>query len=1092
MKIAVIYAAQGDAGWASHKPAGKPVAAYLSHQLSCLSARLKNAGHAPYLVDGRSFNNMEHFASVAKGLEFDVALVWAMPLSRDVAAECVTALRAAGKTQPVVAAGPAVSATGERLASETCDLLGEVDESFPALLEKLATGETKIPGTIADGMEKPVADLEGLPEIDRGHFNVEIEKAAVPLHLLAPPIYTLVVGRGCPACHDATLMGVSFRCKRCWPGDGTSPVAFRARDPRKWVDDVYRLTGSHGTGGVGSIVVHDSHLVDLAWLQSMSSDWRDMVRRVRLFLPLDPRVINQDPGIVRALAQCGMTWTCFDVGHGSDRLRRVLGVPFAKEEAVAAAETLRRNRVNLMVRVTSGLPGETDGDMDETERMLRDILATKIDASVWRPCPGTALWDDANRLALLSNDGAGGGDAPKPHVKGYDYTRGTRRLLLWPGAYEAKIVDLPAEHWTAPPPVPKPATSSGTMSKGSFGAGAPSAPVVVAGPVVAGRATTGADKSPARGDWDAVLARVEEVRAANAGTHPKVTVITAVHSKLEFLREALASIEAQTLRADHAIEHVIIDDASTRPDLAEYLAYKNSAEFPNWRPRVIRFPRNVNNIAVSWNVALSVARGEYVCFLDADNRRLPEFLAKLCGALDADPTLDVAHCKSHIIDAHGNRTSQRGKVKAGVTLAEEVKGNWIDSGEMVIRRSTLARVGVFDERMKACEDWDLVVRLIKAGCRFKFVDEPLCEYRTHAAQRMNTSNELGAGACAELIKDKANRRNEWDVRIVTPPLAALTASQRQVISGITESVKAVEWVRVVEDDGGAGLPCDVVLVLAPFRLGDVDIEALFRRVDNHGGPRRPQVVSVHMEDPQAVIANGRMLGRADWVVANDYAAFRHYRAKLSESGLTERAKRVLCWNALGASPKFLRAVDAGGKRDVDVLVLGYAYPSRRDIVKAFVKDAPTSWKVVCVGDGWAEAMRGTRAQCEPTSGEEETARWCSRARAVLVTHRRQQDIGGFPLFEPESIHRGFLESAAGAVVLCDDVRTFGAGGIEFVRYSDGRDAAKKAFALLKNPQMLASLADRNGALARGELSMASRVRTILNSIRDERYGVVVP
>jgi len=726
--------------------------------------------------------------------------------------------------------------------------------------------------------------------------------------------------------------------------------------------------------------------------------------------------------------------------------------------------------------------------------MLRDIMATKIDATVWRPCPGTALWNDANRLALLSYDGAGGSDSPKPHVKGYDYTRGTRRLLLWPGAYEAKIVDLPAEQWTATPPIPRPATSGGSMSKGNFGASASATPVVIAGPAVAGRSATGADKSPVRDDWDAVLTRVEEVRAASAGTRPKVTVITVVHDAyFEFLKEALGSIEAQTLRETNAIEHIVIDNGTTRADMREYLDYKNSAEFPNWRPRVIRFPKNVNNVATAWNVGLSVARGEYVCFLDADNRKLPGYLAKLVGVLDAEPLLDGAYCKSHIIDPHGNRTSVRGKVKAGVTLAEEVKGNWIDSGEMVIRRSTLARVGVFDERMKACEDWDLVVRLIKNGCKFKFIDEPLCEYRTHAAQRMHTSNELGAGVCAELIKEKANHRNEWDVRIVTPPLAGLTASQRQVIAGITESVKAVEWVRIIDDDGGPGLPCDVALVLAPFRLGDVDIEALLRRVDNHGGPRRPQVVSIHMEDPQAVIANGRLLGRADWIVANDYAAFRYYRAKLTDSGLTERAKRVLCWNALGASGKFLRAASGMGHgKDVDVLVLGYAYPSRQAIVKAFAKDAPSTWKIACVGDGWSAAMKGFKVECVPTADEEATAGWCARARAILVTHRRQQDIGGFPLFEPESIHRGFLESAGGAAVLCDDVRTFGAGGIEFVRYSDGRDAAKKAFALLKNPEALASLADRNGALARGELSMASRVRTIMNSIRDERYGVVVP
>lgn len=1081
MKIAVFYFAQGEAGWASHKPSAPPVAAYLSHQLSCLSARLKNLGHQPYLVDGRSFNSPEHFEQVAKGLEFDVALAWVMPQSRQIAADGITALRRAGKTQHVVAAGPAVSASGERLASETCDLLGEIDESFPALLEKLAQQGAKIPGKIDDGLEHPVVDIEGLPEIDRGHFNVEVEKATVPLHLLAPPIYTLTVGRGCPACHDATLMGVSWKCARCWSGGGDPSYPFRARDPHRWVDDVHRLTGSHGTGGVGTIVVHDSHLVDLAWLAAMASDWRDMVRRVRLFLPIDPRAINADPGIVRELTRCGLTWTCFDMGHGADRLRRVLGVPYSRDEAQAAAEALKRNRVNLMVRVVSGLPGETQDDMDATERALRQIGATKIDASVWRPCPGTALWEDANRLALLSNDGLPLDGLPRPWVKGFDYARGLARLRAWPPAYEAKIVDLPVDHW-APPTI-----AETIAPKKTAPALAPLAsPVAIPAPK--------AGASPGRDDWDDVIARTEAIRAASVATRPKVTVITAVHSKLEYLRVALASVEEQTLRWKHLIEHIIVDDASTRADLAEYLAYKDSAEFKNWRPRVIRFPKNRNNIAVSWNVALSVARGEYVCFLDADNRKLPEYLERLVGVLDADPKADVAHCRSWIIDAHGNRTSKRGRAKAGITLAEEMEGNWIDSGEMVIRRAALARHGVLDERMKACEDWDLVTRFVHAGARLVFVDEPLVEYRTHAANRLHTSVQLGAQACADLIRDKASRRVERDVRIVTPPRAALTASQNQVISGIVDSVKAVEWVRVIDDDGGPSFACDVALVLAPFRLGETDIEALFRRVDNHGGPRRPQVVSVHMEDPQAVIANGRLLGRADWIVANDYSAMRHYRIKLTEAGLTERAKRVLLWNSLGASPRYVSALDAAkvDRRDVDVLVLGYAYPSRQSIVKAFVKDAPKNWRVACVGDGWADAMRGHKVECASTQDESDTARWCARSRAILVTHRRQQDIGGFPLFEPESVHRGFLEAAAGAVVLVDDVRPFGAGGVPFVRYADGRDAAKKAFDVLKDPKRMADAAALGAELCRGELSMAARVRAVLNCVKDDRYNVVVP
>ncbi|WP_341928573.1 glycosyltransferase family 2 protein [Methyloversatilis discipulorum] len=116
--------------------------------------------------------------------------------------------------------------------------------------------------------------------------------------------------------------------------------------------------------------------------------------------------------------------------------------------------------------------------------------------------------------------------------------------------------------------------------------------------------------------------------ATTDSTAPRVSVVVPTHNRPALLREALASIAAQTCTD---WEVVVVDDGSTPPiDAAELEAVVGG------RLRLVRHaqPRGV---AAARNSGFAAARGELIAQLDDDDRLAPEALSAAARALrDAD------------------------------------------------------------------------------------------------------------------------------------------------------------------------------------------------------------------------------------------------------------------------------------------------------------------------------------------------------------------------------------------------------------------------------------------------------------------------
>ena len=128
---------------------------------------------------------------------------------------------------------------------------------------------------------------------------------------------------------------------------------------------------------------------------------------------------------------------------------------------------------------------------------------------------------------------------------------------------------------------------------------------------------------------------------------PRVTVITATYNWTEALREAIASVQAQTFTD---FEHLVVGDGCS--DDTEAVVEEISARDP--RVRWIGLPENSGNQAAPNNAGLRGARGELIAYLGHDDVWLPGHLATLVAAIDAEGA-DVAWSVALLIGSDGRR-----------------------------------------------------------------------------------------------------------------------------------------------------------------------------------------------------------------------------------------------------------------------------------------------------------------------------------------------------------------------------------------------------------------------------------------------------
>ena len=227
-----------------------------------------------------------------------------------------------------------------------------------------------------------------------------------------------------------------------------------------------------------------------------------------------------------------------------------------------------------------------------------------------------------------------------------------------------------------------------------------------------------------------------------AAAAPAVSVVVTTYDHAHFLADALASVERQTCRD---FETVVVDDGS-HDDPAAVVA-----GFPG-----VRLIRQDNaGLAAARNTGLRHSRGRHVVFLDADDRLLPDALATGLRHFRVHPGCAFVSGGHRRIAADGTPLGEPvAERPAHGAYASLLRGNYIGMHAAVMyRRDVLLQAGGFDPGLRACEDYDLYLRLARSH-EVRCHDGIVAEYRWHGA---NMSRDV-AGMLAHVL---AVLRRQW-------------------------------------------------------------------------------------------------------------------------------------------------------------------------------------------------------------------------------------------------------------------------------------------------------------------------------------------
>ena len=201
----------------------------------------------------------------------------------------------------------------------------------------------------------------------------------------------------------------------------------------------------------------------------------------------------------------------------------------------------------------------------------------------------------------------------------------------------------------------------------------------------------------------------------------KASIVITCYNQAKFLAEAIESVRNQTFSD---LEIIVVDDGSTDKTAAVAACYPD-----------VRYVRQENRgLSAARNLGLHVSAGEYLVFLDADDRLLPIAVESGVDCLNTHPECAFVSGDYTLITSEGLVIPRR------PTLSIErdhylalLRRNYIGMHATVMyRRSIFETSGDFDTSLKACEDYDLYLRIARIAPVYCH-DKVVAEYRQHAA-----------------------------------------------------------------------------------------------------------------------------------------------------------------------------------------------------------------------------------------------------------------------------------------------------------------------------------------------------------------------
>jgi glycosyltransferase involved in cell wall biosynthesis len=243
---------------------------------------------------------------------------------------------------------------------------------------------------------------------------------------------------------------------------------------------------------------------------------------------------------------------------------------------------------------------------------------------------------------------------------------------------------------------------------------------------------------------------------------PLVSIIIPVYNRAGMIAHTLRSVLDQSFSD---FEIIVVDDGSTdaTPQVVD--------AFP------VRYLRQSNQGAsVARNTGIEAARGRYISLLDSDDCLIDGSLESRVAVLEKYPDVGLAYGQILTIDDQGRDLgpypgqSPHSVIRTGIEeLHEILYQNHIPTSAVMVRKSCLDKVGLFNTALRSAEDLELWVRVC-TEFRTAYIARPMVKWRVHDNRMTNRLS---------LAEYESSHRLILDSVFSTPDLASIFQSEHK-------------------------------------------------------------------------------------------------------------------------------------------------------------------------------------------------------------------------------------------------------------------------------------------------------------------------
>ena len=272
-----------------------------------------------------------------------------------------------------------------------------------------------------------------------------------------------------------------------------------------------------------------------------------------------------------------------------------------------------------------------------------------------------------------------------------------------------------------------------------------------------------------------------------------ISVIIPTFNRKKSLKRAIQSVLMQSYAP---YEIIVIDDGSD-DGTKEWLKdnYTN-----------VKYIYQMNSgVSSARNKGIKFARGDWIALLDSDDEWLPSKLKDQANEIESNPAAKFLHT-NEIWIRNGVRVNQMKKHKkyGGYIFEKCLDMCRISPSSVLIKKDIFDEIGMFDETLKVCEDYDLWLRFA-SKYPVHFLDQPLIKkYGGHSDQLSKVDDGIESYRIRSLKKimnsgilNKKQKTITKDVLVKKMYIYAKGLEKRNKIRELNDTKKNIQyWINI--------------------------------------------------------------------------------------------------------------------------------------------------------------------------------------------------------------------------------------------------------------------------------------------------------